>query len=1226
MKNLFKNITRRHVAIGVFLLSLVILTVFKILNNRFFSPEEVKGRIIELFHSQSAFQESLVPKVVSELIPSLQGERDKVYLDSYWTDLYEKHNTALFIYENDSLIYWNTSQVSVEGNYVYNTYTNLIVFKKRAIYTSLSKTVDNYKIVMLTEFQKNTAMPSEPSHFEFEFENHIPDEVEIVDLNFHSEYGATYPLTSENGEEWAKIYMPKELTKGNRKWENFLLGLAGYMFFLIAFAFQGYFKTPKTQGIYSLCMVLLSIIYLYLEATVNLSGKNYGIGLFDSRLYASGELFPSLGDYFNWMLTFDLWSIMFILYLMNFVGRQYRPYFVNSQWVYVLFGIIEITSAFPLLLIPGDLIKNSTLNLDFNFITSFNIDSLAGIGIILFAVIGYMIFAIGTYFFICRHDGNWTLFNIGRAGAFIIGVIIIQAPIWHLIAFAAFCFGIGFYLKRYYSKRLKVFPDFFLILYSAVCSLFVGFLLVHATLEKRKIEAQYYAEKVINQSDPVATYFFIKSVKSLQADTILKEMLIKSDGNDEDLINLAVSQHFNNYWVNYGIKTYYKSKRSALLDSAERELYHNFDSRLAGGIMFDTGAFNYLNSDSNYWQFIGRIPLKGRSEDMEDVLYLLFETKKYLGQSGLPEFLIKRPYYLEILQQGFQTGKYINGRLTDKSGSALLPAYLNEENLASLISEVDDHVYYLADGKEAVLIVDINDEFLSYVNTVCILFLMFLIIIVTLRSLSSMFSGTKHQVSMGSTFRMFVITTMSFSFLMLLINFIKFTRNEFNNFDIKTITDKGEKLKENFETYYYGISDGRANAYTDPSDIFRRLSLLHNVEVNYYNAQGKLVYSSRPEIFREQFRNYFLEPSAYKNLSKGIRSVYYLNESIGEINFISAYFPIQNTDLKIEGYLQVPYFSENAKKEADISYSTNRVVRYFTIFITLVLIAVLIASNRIVKPLEELRSKIIGLRLGKGFEPIEYKGTDEIAALVKAYNIAIADLEASAELLAKSEREKAWREMAKQVAHEIKNPLTPLKLNVQMLERAYFDGRDDFDERIKQFTKSTLEQIDTMAQIASDFSNFAKLDKVMLEEIDMIPVIKSVVAVFNSFMPNITVKSTYSVDKVLVKADKDLVIRIFNNLIKNACQAIGESNPGLIEVIVNRKAAYWEFIVKDNGPGISEEMKSSIFKPNFTTKSTGSGLGLAMVRNMVENMQGTITFESDLKNGTCFIILLPAID
>lgn len=1226
MKNIFRNLTKRHLSIAIFLLSLVVLFVFKVLNNRFFSHEQVRERIVELFHEQCEFQESLVPKVVAELIPSFKEGGDKSYLDNYWTELYEKKNTALFIYENDILIYWNTSHVSVEDHYVYNTYINSIVFKKRAVYTSLSKAVDNYKIVMLTEIQKNTAMPSEPVHFEFEFENHIPDEVEIVDLNYHNEYGNTYPLASKNGEVWAKIFMPTELTKGNRKWENFLIGLAGYMFCLIPFAFQGYFKTPRTQGLFTLSMVLLSILYLYLEATVNLSGKNYGIGLFDSQLYASGEIFPSLGDYFNWMLTFDLWSIMYILFLMNFIGRQYRPYFAKSQWVYALFGMIEITSAFPLLLIPGDLIRNSSLGLDFNFITSFNIDSLAGIGIILFAVLGYMIFAIGTYFFICRHDGNWTFFAIGRFLAFVIGIAIAQPPIWHILAFAVFALGIGFYLKLYYSKRLRTFPDLFLILYSAICSLFVGFLLVHATLEKRSLEAQYYAEKVINQSDPAANYFFIKSAKSFQADSVLKEMLIKSDGKDEDLISLAVSQHFNNYWVNYGIKTYYKSKPSSELDSSERELFYNFDSRLVGGLMFDAGSFNYLSTGSNYWQFIGRIPLKGRSEDMEDVLYLLFETRKYLGQSGLPEFLIKRPYYLEILQKGFQTGKFVNGRLTEKSGTALLPAYLNEENLANFISEVDDHVYYLADGNEAVLIVDINDEFLSYVNTVCILFLLFLIIIATLRSISSLFSGSKHQVSMGSTFRMFVITTMSFSFLMLLLNFIKFTRNEFNNFDIKTITDKGEKLKENFESTFYSLSDNKTRSSAEASEIFRRLSQLHNVEVNYYNKVGKLVYTSRPEIFREQFRSYFLEPSAYKSLSKGIRSVYFINERIGEVDFTSAYFPIQNSDLKIEGYLQVPYFSENAKKEADISYSTNKVVRYFTIFITLVLIAVLIASNRIVKPLEELRSKIIGLRLGKGFEPIEYKGTDEIAALVKAYNIAIADLEASAELLAKSEREKAWREMAKQVAHEIKNPLTPLKLNVQMLERAYFDGRDDFDDRIKQFTKSTLEQIDTMAQIASDFSNFAKLDKVKLEEIDMIPVIKSVVSVFNSFMPNITVKSNYTQEEVWVRADKDLVIRIFNNLIKNACQAIGESNPGVIEVMVNRKLAYWEFVVKDNGPGISEEMKSSIFKPNFTTKSTGSGLGLAMVRNMVENMQGTITFESDLESGTCFIILLPIID
>src|SRR5690606_32645748 len=191
------------------------------------------------------------------------------------------------------------------------------------------------------------------------------------------------------------------------------------------------------------------------------------------------------------------------------------------------------------------------------------------------------------------------------------------------------------------------------------------------------------------------------------------------------------------------------------------------------------------------------------------------------------------------------------------------------------------------------------------------------------------------------------------------------------------------------------------------------------------------------------------------------------------------------------------------------------------------------------RPLEELRLRILGLRIGDRLVPIEYRGSDEIAALVKAYNIAIADLQASAELLASSEREKAWREMAKQVAHEIKNPLTPLRLNLQMLEKAYKDGREDFDERFKQFHKSALEQIDTMAQIATDFSNFARLDKMEMSKTNIVPLIKSVHSMFEFYMDNVEVKCDLPQKEIWVMGDKDLILRILNNLVKNACQAIG---------------------------------------------------------------------------------------
>lgn len=1227
MKDFFKKINLRHLSIWGFVLSLLILFVFKVLNNRFFSREQIQVRIVELFQTQSEFQQSLLPKVEDELIPSIIEKKEAIYLDPYWTNLYDQNQTAVFLYKNDSILFWNTTQIYIESNYVYNTYNNLIAFRKRGVYTCLAKTLGDYKIVMLTEIQKNTAIPSEPNHFEFEFEYHIPDEVEIVDLNYENDYGEVYPLVSKENNEWAKIYIPNEYTKGNGKWENFLLGFAGYMFFLIGLAYQSYFKRPRDQAIFTLFVVLLSALYLYLEATVNLSGKNYGIGLFDSSLYASGYIIPSLGDLFNWMLVFALWSLLFILYVMRFIERQHKPYFSNSQWVYVLLGKFEIIAAFPLLLIPGDLIKNSTINLDFNFVTSFNIDSMAGVAIILFAVVAYMIFVISSVFFMCRHEGNWSLYNIGRIATFILVIFIFQPPLWNVIIFAAFCFVVVFYLRIYYEKRLKGVPDFFLILYSVLCSFFVGYLLYEATIEKRKAEAKFYAEKVINQADPALNYYFLKSSKSFLADTPMVNMLKRAKGKNEELINLAVDIHFNNYWSNYSIIPYYKS--DSIFKSgqnADNEFFANFDARLNNGTNFDNGEFNYKKRDSSYWQFLGKIPLEGLEKDSGDVLYLLFETKKYVGKTGLPEFLIKRPYYLEILQEGYHTGRYVNGRLIEKSGTISMPAFMDEENYTTLLKNANKQLYYLTNSHEAVLIVDVNNPFLSYINTVCILFLLFLIVISILRSTTSVFSGVKHQRSIGSTFRLLVIISMTVSFLLLLVNSIYTTREEFNNFDKKQISLRGELVKADLEEIIAStFEEGRINNI-DLAEELRKLALNHKLDLNYFDPSGKLIYGSRPEIFKEQFRGSYVEPMAYKNLNDGLHSVIYNEETIGDVDFISAFFPVIGPDIKIKGYLQIPYYFEYAQKEADVSYSTNRTVRYFTICITLVLILVLIASNRIAKPLEELRSKIIGFRLGKGFEPIEYKGSDEVASLVKAYNIAIADLEQSAELLAKSEREKAWREMAKQVAHEIKNPLTPLKLNVQMLERAYFDRRDDFDKRIKLFTKSTLEQIDTMAQIASDFSNFAKLDRVKMDNIDVVPVIKSVVSVFNSFMPNIVVKAEFEENSIIVKADKDMLIRIFNNLIKNACQAIGDTNSGLIEVTVKRDGEYWKFFVKDNGPGISEEMKPSIFKLNFTTKSTGTGIGLAMVQNMVESMQGNIKFESNTELGTCFIIQLPIVE
>jgi nitrogen fixation/metabolism regulation signal transduction histidine kinase len=276
-----------------------------------------------------------------------------------------------------------------------------------------------------------------------------------------------------------------------------------------------------------------------------------------------------------------------------------------------------------------------------------------------------------------------------------------------------------------------------------------------------------------------------------------------------------------------------------------------------------------------------------------------------------------------------------------------------------------------------------------------------------------------------------------------------------------------------------------------------------------------------------------------------------------------------------------------------------------------------------VDPLKQIQTSLSGLKLGKEQKPIEYKGDDEIGVLVQEYNTKLLELQESSEKLAKSEREMAWREMAKQVAHEIKNPLTPMKLRIQHFQRSFDPNADDADERISQFSDSLIEQIEALTNIANAFSNFAKMPKSQFERVDLVRIIRSVVDTFSA-EENIRIVTELANEQTFVNADKELMLRVFNNLIKNAIQAIPKERAGLSRIILSHDNKFVSIQVQDNGSGISSDMKDKIFVPNFTTKSTGTGLGLAMVKQIIESHEGQITFESEPGN-TVFTIHLPKI-
>jgi two-component system, NtrC family, nitrogen regulation sensor histidine kinase NtrY len=272
-------------------------------------------------------------------------------------------------------------------------------------------------------------------------------------------------------------------------------------------------------------------------------------------------------------------------------------------------------------------------------------------------------------------------------------------------------------------------------------------------------------------------------------------------------------------------------------------------------------------------------------------------------------------------------------------------------------------------------------------------------------------------------------------------------------------------------------------------------------------------------------------------------------------------------------------------------------------------------------PLRILQESFARVNLGQRNEPILYEKEDEIGALVKEYNQKIEELALKAEQLAQSERESAWREMAKQVAHEIKNPLTPMKLGLQHFERMYDPENPMPKEKLQKTFHSLIEQIDGLTRIANEFSNFAKMPNPNATEVELIGLIEGVVQLYGQDDSE-KVALHKSPNAIVFQADKDMLIRMFNNLIKNALQAIQEIENGKVEIFITTEEKTIEIEVRDNGKGISEDEKQNIFTPYFTTKSAGTGLGLAMVKQMVELHHGTIHFTSESGKGTSFFVSL----
>ena len=414
------------------------------------------------------------------------------------------------------------------------------------------------------------------------------------------------------------------------------------------------------------------------------------------------------------------------------------------------------------------------------------------------------------------------------------------------------------------------------------------------------------------------------------------------------------------------------------------------------------------------------------------------------------------------------------------------------------------------------------------------------------------------------------------------------------------------------------------------SAIFRNsineISSINRLNISVFDLKGNLLKSSTENAFEKlkikPLSNEILSKLAKNSSHRVMKNIVNVDENDNDLTYQTSYTYLKDSKFKRIGILELQFAQDNSEIKHELREFISRLSIVYLLMFAIAIALAYFLSSYITRSIKTISEKMKQTRLNKRNEKITLDGaSSEIENLVVAYNNMIDQLEESAVKLAKSEREQAWREMAKQVAHEIKNPLTPMRLTVQSFERRFNAKEENAKEKLKEFSETLIQQIDVMSSIASAFSDFAKMPTQKKEKIEVIGVVKMALDIFAENYITYSPKE----EALYANLDKTQLIRIVTNLVTNAIQASENRKEPIIEVKVAEEKNNIKIVVTDNGKGVAENVKHLVFEPKFTTKTSGMGLGLPMIKNIIEAYDGSISFSSAENVGTSFTVILPKL-
>jgi signal transduction histidine kinase len=1138
---------------------------------------------------------------------------------------------ALFVYYDDSLVYWSDNQLSVSKHLHENPFDNeyaklpnahVLVHKKiHNAYTYIGLSLIQRDYLYENDYLKNTFAKGFPQSKQVKISS-TKGKYPVFSIAKHYLFDLDFDIHTDGDRQKALIL--------------FILYTVAFVFFLVFIAklhYQiGFMRAHKVWGVVALIVDL--IVFRAILVLFRLPSSLYKTDYFSPTYFAYSEDFSSLGGFLWTSITF---FVITAIFFQHFSFRSFKRLEQKLRYLYLPLFIILISSLlFFITFLIQSLIINSVI--PFNLLDVTEINHLSLFGLIIFTLLIFSFVLISYHILLSIiYSSKSGLGFVGKTSLYVLLSYIVN---WYFLGLSPMIpvflllYYWGFYiiLKKDWSNQGLLNSFYFILLFS----LFSNFILYQNISYKEKENKRLLAIKLASEKDPLLEYSFRQITKHIEEDSLLiREMSLYPFDNEMD--SKRITSHISKQYL-YAFEEKYDLLFSICderrdLDITDEGIIINcqyyFDSVAANyGVPTQSPNLWFIDfgfSESNYQ---GVIELKDLQGNPVKIFVELF-PKYVSGGLGYPELLREEQNARFSEIYNYSWARYEGRKLVHHSGKYFYPIQLSKLGKLDDKEQLVDmdgytHLIYPLGDKLHIVISSRSAELLSILSLFSYFFIFYSIFGLLLYFiLSRRNAGEEGKTSFGKNLQILFITLIISSLFITAISSIIFIQNLNNEKNIDGLSEKAHSVLIELEHKLANeeVLNEEWNNYL--SSLLYKFSLVFFSDINLYDISGNLLVSSRPEIFAKALVSDHMNPASYYALKEQKRSLYIQEESIGEYKFLSAYLPLRNKNNEQIAYLNLPYFAKQDEMAKEISGFVASLINIYVILIALSIVATLLLANYISKPIRMLNNRLEKLRLGKENEKILWKRQDEIGKLVTAYNQMVDELEESARLLADSERESAWKDVARQVAHEIKNPLTPMKLSVQFLQKAWKENLPDWEERLQRFTETLIQQIDTLEKIASEFSEFAVMPTAQKSEMNLTEVIQHSIQLFRS-NANVKLSFDFSPDEsFIIFADENQFNRVFTNLIKNAIQAIPPERDGKVNIRLRKNTKKIIITVEDNGKGISEEQGKKIFQPNFTTKTRGMGIGLSMTRSIIRNQNGKIYFESKVNTGTKFIIELP---